>query len=136
VLCLRISVNGTVVLTAGAHDAENISAHVHLLPEEKSVCLNVEGLAATSSAYHEFMMWPAPAIKAGDEISIRAVELESGDVASAAKAGTGAIAETPAAGPVCYFCGKKHNEVETMISGRRAFICGTCITELYADLQQ
>lgn len=41
--------------------------------------------------------------------------------------GSWALTESHPAGPICAFCGKARHEVHTMLSRKRAYICGDCI---------
>jgi hypothetical protein len=132
-LCLQISINGRIVLTAGHDRAEHVTASVEVLPEDGAVALGVDGLACLETSSHDFLMWPAPAIRAGDEVSIRLVETDKPDRPSIARAGEGSIDEAPPAGPICAFCGKAHYEVQTMVASNRAYICGDCIELLYGE---
>ncbi|HEY0682379.1 MAG TPA: ClpX C4-type zinc finger protein [Steroidobacter sp.] len=125
---MQISVNGRVVLTTGHDKAENLTAYVEVLPRHRAVVLNAH---ATSSS--EFLMWPTPAITPGDEVTIRLVDTDTPDRASIAELGKGSIDEKPSAGPICAFCGKAYYEVQTMLSGKRAFVCGGCVELLYSE---
>lgn len=95
--------------------------------------LNADGLASLETSSHEFLMWPAPAITLGDEVCIRLVETDEPDRASIARLGEGSMDEPPPAGPICAFCGKAHYEVQTMLSGKRAYVCGDCIELLHSE---
>lgn len=132
-LCLQISINGRIVVTAGHDRAENLTACVDVLPEDRAVVLRAEALASLETSSHEFLMWPAPAITLGDEVCIRLVETNEPDQASIAKMGEGSIDEPSPEGPICAFCGKAHYEVHAMLSGKRAYICGDCIELLHSE---
>lgn len=60
-LCLQISVNGHVVLTAGHDRAESLTAHVEVLPQNRAVALSADALAALDTSSSEFLKWPTPA---------------------------------------------------------------------------
>jgi hypothetical protein len=130
---LQISVNGTIVLTAGHDRAENLTASIEILPEDRAAVVTADALASLETPSHEFLMWPTSTITLGDEICIRLVETDEPDQASIARMGEGLVDDPPPGGPICAFCGKTVYEVQTMLSGKRAYICGDCVELLHSE---
>jgi hypothetical protein len=130
VICLQVNVNGERRLIAGVEAADVINATVSLYPGLKEGWLEVAGLVNATDQPSADARWLGAALAAGDVVEVRMVE--SGEAAAPTVSHTDPTAPASASIPlVCAFCNRSPQEIEGMLTSRRAAICPECVAYLH-----
>lgn len=125
-LCLELWINGERKCRAGAHGADFLQASVQLLPLDKEAGVEIVGNLPAEGRFEDFLAWETFGLSVGDEIVLRMVEADDADPATVAQHGAGVV-EEPRSGPICLLCGKSFTETESVIRGKKGFLCAECI---------
>ena len=134
-ICFEVLINGERICQAGVGESGVLTSVLTWVgnlqrdqSENRSVTLNVGGLAYNENKKSEFVNWAKERLNVGDEATIRIVEASNPDEPSERKSEDDEL--------TCSFCGQNSESVSKIIAGPKVNICNECVdvcNELMAD---
>src|SRR3954467_12332524 len=129
--CFEVTINDKIIGVIGHADAPAMFASLEASRDVDPVRLECTALLPDRDGKAVYGTWGSHELALGDTLRIRIVESEQADRPTIVVHGVGEEGgTTDAQWPFCSFCGKSAAEVQSMVGGRRAYICDGCIDEI------